>query len=58
MLPPLPLCTKTRSPGCGWETGVATVACPAAEWGSEMPTWPKTYCVKPEQSKASGPAAP
>src|SRR5689334_10365815 len=41
---------KTRSPGCGDDTGVAACRCSSAVRGRETPTWRKTHCVKPEQS--------
>ena len=49
---------KTRSPGWGSLTGVAAAYCWDAVRGSEMPAWPKTYWVKPEQSKPAGEAPP
>ena len=45
---------KTRSPGFGSLTGVAARCWAEAVRGMEMPALPKTYWVKPEQSKPDG----
>src|SRR5688572_16241183 len=45
---------NTRSPGLGSLTGVAAACCADAVRGREIPALPKTYWVKPEQSKPDG----
>ena len=45
---------KTRSPGCGLDTGVAAACWAVVTRGSDLPALAKTYWVKPEQSKPEG----
>src|SRR3990172_12995836 len=51
---------QTMSPGCTWASGTCgnDEYCEEAEWGRYTPACAQAQDVRPEQSKALGPAAP